>query len=153
MEVQLAEKRIKEGKAQVDQKKEAIKQVDERKAQRDAHLKHKKAELNSVLAETEKEEAFLKEKAEEYAAKIEERLLKAYQHIRSSVMNKLAVVPIQRGASGGSFFTIPPQVQVEIASRKKIITDEHSGRILVDAALAEEEKEKMEALFKSFKAS
>jgi len=84
-----------------------------------------------------------KEKAEEYAAKIEDRLLKAYQRIRSSVMNKLAVVPIQRGASGGSFFTIPPQVQVEIASRKKIITDEHSGRILVDAALAEEEKEKI----------
>jgi len=91
-----------------------------------------------------------KEKAEEYAAKIEERLLKAYQRIRESVVNRLAVVPIQRGASGGSFFTIPPQVQVEIASRKKIITDEHSGRILVDAALADEEKEKMEALFKSF---
>jgi putative zinc ribbon domain protein len=65
-------------------------------------------------------------------------------------VNRLAVVSIQRGASGGSFFTIPPQVQVEIASRRKIITDEHSGRILVDAALAEEEKEKMEALFKSF---
>ena len=150
LEVQLAEKRIKEGKVLVDQKKEAIKQVDERKAQRDAHLKQKKAELGSVLAETEKEEAFLREKAEEYAAKIEERLLKAYQRIRESVVNRLAVVPIQRGASGGSFFTIPPQVQVEIASRKKIITDEHSGRILVDAALADEEKEKMEALFKSF---
>ena len=147
---EIAEKRIKEGKVLVDQKKEAIKQVDERKAQRDAHLKQKKAELGSVLAETEKEEAFLREKAEEYAAKIEERLLKAYQRIRESVVNRLAVVPIQRGASGGSFFTIPPQVQVEIASRKKIITDEHSGRILVDAALADEEKEKMEALFKSF---
>jgi hypothetical protein len=56
-------------------------------------------------------------------------------------------VAIERGASGGSFFTIPPQVQMEIASRKKIITDEHSGRILVDAALAEEEKEKMSKLF------
>jgi len=152
LEVQLAEKRIKEGKAQVDLKKEAIKQVDEKKAARDAHLKHKKAELSSVLAETEKEEAFLKEKAEEYAAKIEDRLLKAYQRIRATVINRLAVVPIQRGASGGSFFTIPPQVQAEIASRRKIITDEHSGRILVDAALAEEEKEKMEALFNSFHA-
>ena len=60
-------------------------------------------------------------------------------------------MPIQRGASGGSFFTIPPQVQVEIASRKKIITDEHSGRILVDAALADEEKrEKWKLFFKSF---
>ena len=61
--------------------------------------------------------------------------------------NGLAVVPIERGASGGSFFTIPPQVQVEIASRKKVITDEHSGRILVDALLAEEQKAKMEKMF------
>ena len=59
----------------------------------------------------------------------------------------MAVVPIERGASGGSFFTIPPQVQMEIASRKRIITDEHSGRILVDEALAEEEKAKMHKLF------
>ena len=57
------------------------------------------------------------------------------------------MVPVERGASGGSFFTIPPQVQVEIASRKKVITDEHSGRILVDAQLAEEEKLKMGKLF------
>ena len=57
------------------------------------------------------------------------------------------MVPIERGASGGSFFTIPPQVQMEIASRKKIITDEHSGRILVDQALAEEEKQKMQTMF------
>ena len=57
---------------------------------------------------------------------------------------------IERGASAGSFFTIPPQTQVEIASRKKIITDEHSGRILVDSVLAEEEKEKMDQLFAKF---
>ncbi|CEN35051.1 zinc ribbon domain-containing protein [Capnocytophaga cynodegmi] len=151
LEIQLAEKRIKEGKAQADQKKEAIKQVEEKKTQREAHLKHKKEELDSILAETEKEEAFLRQKAEEYAEQIEERLLTAYRRIRSSVVNRLAVVPVERGASGGSFFTIPPQVQMEIAARKKIITDEHSGRILVDLALAEEEKEKMEALFNSIK--
>ena len=58
-------------------------------------------------------------------------------------------MPIERGASAGSFFTIPPQVQLEIASRKKIITDEHSGRILVDAELAQEEQEKIQALFSS----
>jgi subtilisin family serine protease len=68
----------------------------------------------------------------------------------ASVRNGLAVVSIERGASAGSFFTIPPQTQVEIAARKKIITDEHSGRILVDATLAEEEKEKMEKLFSKF---
>ena len=89
----------------------------------------------------QKEEDFLREKSAEYASKIEDRLLNAYRRIRSSVVNRLAIVPVERGASGGSFFTIPPQVQMEIAARKKIITDEHSGRILVDAALAEEERE------------
>jgi predicted nucleic acid-binding Zn-ribbon protein len=73
---------------------------------------------------------------------IEERLLAAYKRIRSSVRNGLAVVSIERGASAGSFFTIPPQTQVEIASRKKIITDEHSGRILVDASLGRRRKRK-----------
>jgi predicted nucleic acid-binding Zn-ribbon protein len=99
------------------------------------------------MAETQKEEAFLIEKSAEFEAQIEERLLAAYKRIRSSVINGLAVVSIERGASAGSFFTIPPQTQVEIAARKKIITDEHSGRILVDAALAQEEKEKMDELF------
>ena len=84
-----------------------------------------------------------------FEKKVEERLVTAYKRIRSSVRNGLAVVPIERGASAGSFFTIPPQVQLEIASRKKIITDEHSGRILVDAELAQEELEKMQALFTS----
>lgn len=101
------------------------------------------------MAETQKEEIFLTEKSTEFSEQIEARLLVAYNRIRSSVRNGLAVVSIERGASAGSFFTIPPQTQVEIASRKKIITDEHSGRILVDSVLADEEKEKMEQLFSS----
>ena len=91
----------------------------------------------------------LLKKSAEFENKVEERLVAAYKRIRSSVRNGLAVVPIERGASAGSFFTIPPQVQLEIASRKKIITDEHSGRILVDAELALEEQEKIQALFSS----
>ncbi|HRV54499.1 MAG TPA: hypothetical protein P5264_03080, partial [Mangrovimonas sp.] len=98
----------------------------------------------------EKEEQALIKKSEEYQNQIEERLVKAYKRIRSNVKNGLAVVPIERGASGGSFFTIPPQIQMEIASRKKIITDEHSGRILVDSELADEQREKMEKLFAKF---
>ena len=91
----------------------------------------------------------LLKKSAEFEKKVEKRLVDAYKRIRSSVRNGLAVVPIDRGASAGSFFTIPPQVQLEIASRKKIITDEHSGRILVDAELAQEEQEKIQALFSS----
>ncbi|NJB35994.1 MULTISPECIES: zinc ribbon domain-containing protein [Flavobacteriaceae] len=147
LEIQLAEKNIKEFKAQIEQKKEVISKTKENLSEREAHLKHKKGELDAILAETEKEEAALLKKSEEYESKIEDRLVQAYKRIRTNVKNGLAVVPVERGASGGSFFTIPPQVQVEIASRKKIITDEHSGRILVDPVLADEEQEKMQKLF------
>ncbi|MGB2483512.1 MAG: zinc ribbon domain-containing protein [Flavobacteriaceae bacterium] len=147
LEIQLAEKHIKEFKAQTEQKNEVIEGTKERLSEREEHLKHKKNDLDAILAETEKEEKVLLDKSDEYKTKIEDRLAKAYSKIRSSVKNGLAVVPIERGASGGSYFTIPPQVQVEIAARKKIITDEHSGRILVDSELAEEQKVKMEKLF------
>ena len=147
LEIQLAEKQIKELKSSIEHKKEVISNSKEKLDQKSSHLKHKKAELNDIMAETQKEESFLTEKSAEYEALIEERLLAAYKRIRSSVRNGLAVVSIERGASSGSFFTIPPQTQVEIAARKKIITDEHSGRILVDASLAEEEREKMQKLF------
>jgi predicted nucleic acid-binding Zn-ribbon protein len=149
LEIQLAEKHIKEMKASIEHRKEVIDQTKEKLDGKETHLKHKKAELSDIMAETEKEETFLLNKSTELRGKTEERLLVAYDRIRSSVRNGLAVVSIDRGASAGSFFTIPPQTQMEIAARKKIITDEHSGRILVDGVLADEEKEKMEKLFAS----
>ena len=147
LEIQLAEKQIKELKASMEHKKEVISNSKEKLEAKTSHLKHKKSELSDIMSETEKEETFLTQKSAEFEALIEERLLAAYKRIRSSVRNGLAVVSIERGASAGSFFTIPPQTQVEIAGRKKIITDEHSGRILVDSSLAEEEREKMQKLF------
>jgi predicted nucleic acid-binding Zn-ribbon protein len=149
LEIQLAEKQIKELKASIDFKKDTIAQSKEKLDQKSTHLKHKKSELNDIMAETQKEENFLIAKSEEYRKGIESRLLMAYDRIRKSVRNGLAVVSIERGASVGSFFTIPPQTQVEIASRKKIITDEHSGRILVDNVLAQEERDKMDQMFAS----
>ncbi len=137
LEIQLAEKQIREHQAQIEQKNIIIEETKERLAKREEHLTHKQGELNEILAETEKEEQALLKESEKFAKGIEERLYKAYKRIR--------------GASGGSFFTIPPQVQMEIASRKKIITDEHSGRILVDPTLADEEREKMETLFTKLK--
>lgn len=147
LEIQLAEKHIKEMKASIDHKKEVIAQSEEKLEAKSTHLGHKKSELDAIMAETQKEEQFLIAKSEEFASQIEDRLIAAYKRIRGSVRNGLAVVSIERGASAGSFFTIPPQTQMEIASRKKIITDEHSGRILVDSSLAEEEREKMEQMF------
>ncbi|MDO6744635.1 hypothetical protein Q4553_08620 [Tenacibaculum soleae] len=147
LEIQLSEKRIKEFKVKIAQKNEVIEATKEKLKQQENHLTHKKNELDAILKETEKEEQLLKEKSEEYSKSIDDHLLTAYTRIRSKVRNGLAVVAIERGAAGGSFFTIPPQVQLEIANRKKITIDEHSGRILVDAALALEEKEKIDNLF------
>ena len=149
LEIQLAEKKIKEFKAQIELKNESIESVKSNLSEKTDHLKHKKKELENILKETEKEEGLLLNKSEDYKKLIEERLLFAYTKIRGNVKNGLAIVPVERGAAGGSYFIIPPQVQMEIASRKKIITDEHSGRILVDELLASEQKEKMEKLFSS----
>ncbi len=143
LEMQLAEKHIKEFSVKIEQKNEIIDAAKEKLKERNEHLKHKKNELDAILAETEKEEKMLHKKSAEFGKLIDERLLNAYNRIRTKVSNGLAVVSIERGASGGSFFTIPPQMIVEIATRKKITTDEHSGRILVDPQLAEEERQKM----------
>ena len=148
LEIELAEKRIKEHRAKIEQKNEVIEGTKVNLARKEELLKHKAAELNDIMSDTEKEENILVSKSKEYAELIDDNLLSAYNRIRSNVKNGLAVVSIERGASGGSFFTIPPQRQVEISSRKKIITDEYSGRILVDGALAEEEREKIEKLLK-----
>ena len=149
LEIELCSKQIKELTAQIELKKENIDQNNEKLKERKEHLTHKKNELDDILKETEKEENGLLKKSKKFESKIDESLLISYKKIRSSVRNGLAVVAVERGASAGSFFTIPPQVQLDIASRKKLITDEHSGRILVDKLLAEEESKKMEKLFTS----
>ncbi len=150
LEIQLAEKQIKELKASTEHKKSIIEQTKEQLNEKKTHLEHKKLELKGILSETEKEERFLLEHSKLIQENIEERLLAAYRRIRSSMKNGLAVVSIERGASAGSYFTIPPQIQSEIAARKKIMTDEHSGRILVDEVLAQEETEKIAKLLADF---
>lgn len=147
LEIELSEKRIKEYKVKITHKNNVVDKTKEKIEQQQNHLANKKNELDDILKETEKEEELLKQKSEEYAQSIDKHLLTAYNRIRTKVRNGLAVVAIERGAAGGSFFTIPPQIQLEIANRKKITVDEHSGRILVDAALAQEEKEKIDNLF------
>ena len=146
LESQLAEKKINELKARIEQKKEGLTLVTEKLDERNAHLKSKKSELDAILKETHKEEDILQKKSAEFEKGIEEHLITSYKRIRGSVRNGLAIVSVERGASGGSYFSIPPQIQLEIASRNKIITDEHSGRILVDSELAKEEETKIQKL-------
>ncbi|MCB9047325.1 MAG: hypothetical protein H6550_14420 [Chitinophagales bacterium] len=103
-------------------------------------LKEKKAELEKIIAETDKEEKMLAEKSEAAKEKVDPRLLTAYERIRGSYHNGLAVVPVVRDSCGGCFNVIPPQRQSEIRQHKKIIVCEHCGRVLVDVDLHEKVK-------------
>ncbi len=143
LEAQLAEKRIKENASRIEDKKMILDEVNDQLSAKKEALDAKNKELEEIISETEKEEEILLGESEKASKSIEQRLLVAYKRIRKASKNGLAVVPVERGASGGSFIKIPPQVQLDIAARKKIIVDEHSGRILVDAELAQEQSNKM----------
>ena len=135
LEIQLAEKRIKEYKATILAKKDVIVQSEEDLKDRKKDLKLKKQELDEIIAETEKEEQDLLRKSKNSEAIIEERLLNAYKRIRSNVINGLGVVTVERDACGGCFNKIPPQRHLDIKTHKKVIVCEHCGRILVDAEI------------------
>ena len=139
LEIELCEKRIREFTVQIEEKKVVIDEstgvLDERKLD----LENKKKELDDITDETRKEEDVLGKKSEGLEVIIESRLITAYKKIRQNALNGLAVVPVERDACGGCFNKIPPQRQLDIASRKKIIVCEYCGRILVDARMSEEE--------------
>ena len=99
-------------------------------------METKRAELDEIIAETRAEEEILNSMSGDMAESIDDRLLKAYLRIRGGAKNGMAVVPIEREASAGSFIKIPPQRILDVSARKRIIVDEHSGRILVDEELA-----------------
>ncbi len=132
LEIQLSEKKIKEAKGAIVLKDESLKATEGKMTLKEKDLDVKKQELLQIIEKTEKEEDKLRKKAEKARKKIEDRLLKAYDKIRTSYRNGLAVVTVERDACGGCFNKIPPQLQLDIGLRKKIIACEHCGRILVD---------------------
>lgn len=140
LEIQLAEKRIKEFTVDMTAKKEAIASSKLELAERMDDLVRKNKELGEITEETKIEEEKLRIKAEKIESFVESRLLVAFKRIRKNARNGLAVVTIQRDACGGCFNKIPPQRQLDIASRKKIIVCEYCGRILVDEKINEIEE-------------
>ena len=133
LEMQLAEKRIKEYNETLSSKKLLIEESSALLNERKTDLDIKKSELNDIVEETEIEEKDLAKRSEELQGRIEDRLLIAYQRIRKNARNGLAIVQIERDACGGCFNKIPPQHQLDIRMHKKIIVCEYCGRILVDS--------------------
>lgn len=132
LEVELRNKQIKELKIKNDETGASIESTKQVIAEREQDLQAKRAELESVIAETAKEEAELTQESERLQAQLPERLLKAYIRICGSVRNGLGVVTVVRGACGGCFRRIPPQRQLDIRSHKRVVVCENCGRIIVD---------------------
>lgn len=131
LEIELAEKRLKEYAAGIKTKKALLEEAEALGQERAADLEAKKSELEGIEAETAPQVAEFSAQAEKVKAKIDERLLTAYDRIRRNVHNGLAVVTVKRDACGGCYNRIPPQRQVDIRQGKKIIICEYCGRILV----------------------
>ena len=130
---QIAEKNISEIKERIFEKKNELEVVKEKIAVRTDDLKAKKDELATIVESTAKEEERLRANREACAAKIDARTMSAYDHIRQSCNNHLAVVSVFNGDScGGCFNTIAPQRLIDIASNRKMIICEYCGRILVN---------------------
>ena len=136
LEIELCEKRIKEYIAAEKAKSEEIEHSNQDLDERKKDLEAKKSELEEIVSETKQEEEKLRVKAKELETKIEPRLLQSFKRIRKNSRNGLGIVYVQRDACGGCFNKIPPQRQLDIRSRKKIIVCEYCGRIMIDPELA-----------------
>ena len=135
LEVKLNEKHIKDANFELKDRAAVRARTEDKIKDVEEVLKGKRKELEKIIAETEKEEKVLEEKSDAAKTKVDPRLLAAYERIRGSYSNGLAVVPILRDSCGGCFNVIPPQRQSEIRQHKKIIVCEHCGRVLVDTDL------------------
>lgn len=136
LEVELQNKKINEARRGIDTKKEEMAACNNALAERRVDLDVKKSELDEIISETKAEEEKLREKAKNLEVTIEPRLLTAFKRIRKSSRNGLGIVYVERDACGGCFNKIPPQRQLDIRMRKKIIVCEYCGRIMIDPELA-----------------
>ena len=144
LEIQLCERKNKEGAARIKELKEHIAAAKTLVENRTKDLEAKREELTSIIAETEKDEERLLKKSKEQEQFIDERYLTGYKRIRNAARNGLAVVTIDRDSCGGCFSNIPPQRQMEIKMHKKVIVCENCGRILVDDDIAAKAKAQLE---------
>lgn len=136
LEVELQNKKIGEAQRAIEQRKADIERAHNQLEERRADLEMKKSELDDITAETRAEEEKLREKSKSLEQTIEPRLLAAFKRIRKNSRNGLGIVYVQRDACGGCFNKIPPQRQLDIRMRKKIIVCEYCGRIMIDPELA-----------------
>lgn len=140
LEIELNDKKIKEAKFKIESKSSFITEAKNKVDERAKDLEVKQNDLAKIIEETEEDEAKLIKKSDKAKKGIEERLVTAYERLRSNAINGLAVVSVERDSCGGCFNQIPPQRQLDIEARTKIIVCEHCGRILVEPPVDKKKK-------------
>jgi predicted nucleic acid-binding Zn-ribbon protein len=128
------EKREEEIEPEIEAVKEDLEKIEKLHAA-------KKEELDQVIENTDSEEKKLLDTREELEEELDERYLRSYKRLREGLTNGLAVVPMEKGAAIG--MQLPPQMQVEVRRKNKIIIDESSGRIVLDPSFFEKAEEKL----------
>ncbi len=128
-----AKRQIEETEGAAEQQEAAIVETKSRLSELVELVKSKRAELEEVLGETKQEQAELEDLRTEAESHVDKRYLRAYGRLRQRLRDGRAVVMLQRGAAAG--FAVPPQQQVEIRQRNRIVACEHTGRIIVDQEL------------------
>lgn len=136
LEIELAEKHIRDHNNAINNRRDDINATRERLADIEHILVEKQGELDEIVNETRVEEENLRARAKDLEPSIDERTLAAFKRIRKNARNGLGIVYVQRNACGGCFNRIPPQKQMEIRMHKKVIVCEYCGRIMIDPALA-----------------
>ena len=136
LEVEFCEKKLRQYAGDLKAKNEEIDRTNTLLEERLAALEDKRGELEEIISETKEEEEKLRDRAKVLEGAIEPRLLQSFKRIRKNTRNGLGVVYVQRDACGGCFNKIPPQRQLDVKMRKKIIVCEYCGRILIDPELA-----------------
>ncbi|MBO8437978.1 MAG: hypothetical protein IAC54_03645 [Bacteroidetes bacterium] len=136
LEIEAKEKKIKDVTKLIADRKAEVEELQKLLSDRSLDLQDKRKELEEIVSETRSEEETLRAKVSELEQEIEPRLLNSFKRIRKNARNGLGIVYIQRDACGGCFNKIPPQRQLDIKLRKKVIVCEYCGRILIDPELA-----------------
>ena len=136
LEVEAREKKVRDLTKLINDRKEEIEDLEQLLVDRNAEFQEKRSELDDIIAETRQDEEKLREQAKALEQEIEPRLLSSFKRIRKNARNGLGIVYIQRDACGGCFNKIPPQRQMDIKLRKKVIVCEYCGRIMIDPELA-----------------
>ncbi len=104
-------------------------------------LNKKQENLEKLIESTQKEEEALINKRKEAVQNLDSRYLRSYERLRKGLNNGMAVVAMEKGSSLGMM--LPPQTQVEVRRKNKIIFDENSGRIVVDPSFFEEARKQL----------